>query len=117
MFGRSSEVHFYSEKEIFTFKMCVHLATREMFKERVDTEHAYRRGKEPIISQIENFQRGENVISMCQTPSIIRSNTHTHTHSYTHACAHTHMRHANTHTSTNSKALQNQSKRKDLKKQ
>ena len=89
MFGRSSEVHFYSEKEIFTFKMCVHLATREMFKERVDTEHAYRRGKEPIISQIENFQRGGKChlnVPNCKHNMF----KHTHTHTLIHTCMCTH---------------------------
>ena len=91
MFDRSSEVHFYSEKEIFTFKMCVHLATWKVFnwRERGDTEHAYRRGKEPTISQIENVQRGGKC--HLNVPNS-KHNTfkHKHTHTHTHMHVHTH---------------------------
>ena len=72
-----------------------------MFKwrERGDTEHAYRRNKEPTISQIENFQFGGN-FHLNVADSKHNTFKYRHTHSYTHLCAHSHMRHANTHTRT-----------------
>ena len=91
MFGRSSEVHFYSEKEIFTFKMCVHLTTWEMFK--LKRERGYR-------TCIQKGQRADNFTNRkfptwrkchLNVPNS-KHNTfkHTHIHTHTHMYVHTH---------------------------